>query len=826
MNDLQILPNLRYALRRLSKSPGFTLTAIFSLALGIGANTAIFTLVNAVLLRKAPIQAPEQVVQVYQSTPDFAHNVFSHPDLEDLEEALQELTEGVVGSQLIITQADHEGGVETLVGEAVSGNYFSVLGLEAEVGRTLLKEDDLSPGAHPVVVLGYDHWQKNYGGDRGVVGEEIRLGGRAYTVVGVVSQKFTGTLRGLVPALYAPRQMINELQPGATNTLEARGNHSVFVKARLRSGVTMAQVQGVADNLAQRNREAQLDGWDPDTEFHFVPENEVIVFPPFDRFLRAASGLLMVVVALVLLMACTNLASFLLARSLDRRKEIAVRLAMGASRRSLVGQLLTETTLLSLAGGLAGVGLSLLALRLLTTADLPLPLPIDLDLRPDAVVLAFSLFVSLLAGFFLGMAPALQNLRGDMAQTLRSEGAGAGQGGKLRLRNALVVAQVAISLLLLLTSGLFLRSMDRIQRVDPGFGQEPTALMSFLIPATRFEPEEGRQLARRLVEEFEGIPGVQAVGLTGNLHLNMLNTQTMGVQIEGVEPPEGRDGFTIDRAVVDEGFFSAAGIPILEGRAFGPGDGPETQPVAIISQAMARKFWPGEDENGPTQAVGQKIGRGEGDEDLLVVGVARDAKVRSLGEAPRAFVYRPLEQSYSSFLTVVARTSMEPEKTALELLQTARQVEPELFAWETKTMERHLGIVLLPSRLSAFVLSLFAVLALVLAVVGLYGIVSYAVVQRRREVGIRLSLGAEGKDVVGLLLGAGLRLVAAGCGLGLVLGLATARLLDSLLFGIDALDPVTFLVFPGILLLTSALAALLPAAQARRVEPASVLRAE
>ena len=812
--------HLRYAGRRLAKSPGFTTTAVVSLALGIGANTAIFSLVNAVLLSKETVKAPEELLEVYLSTPDFQYGSFSYPDYEDLRDATGEVLAGLAGTRLMFAQADRDGAVETLTGELVTGNYFEVLGVEARLGRSLLPEDDVARGGHPVIMLSHDHWQDQYGGDPGVIGRQLRLGGRAYTVVGVAPATFSGSLRGLKPAIFAPMAMAGELMPGEVDELEARGHHSMFVKARLAQGVPLPRVQAAADAVAAHLREQDLDEWDPQASFLFVPRADVLLYPPLDRFIRAASWLLMAVVGLVLLMACTNLAGFLLARSIDRRKEIAVRLALGAPRRSLAAQLLTETTLLAVLGGVAGVALATALLRLLLTADLPLPLPIDLDLGLDATVLGFSLAISLAAGLLLSLAPALQSFRADLAGTLRSESAGGGQGGKLALRNGLVVVQVAVSLVLLLTAGLFLRSMNRIQSVDPGFGREPTALLTFLIPATRYDQEEGRALADRLVARFERVPGAQAVGLTNNLHLNVLNTTTLSVGVDGVEPPPERDYHSADTAAVDGDFFAAAGIPIVEGRPFEDTDDAGAPAVAIVSQAMAEKFWAGR------SPLGQLIRRSGDEPDLLVVGVAGDAKVRSLGEAPRSFVYRPLSQAYSSFLTAVVPTAVAPERTARELLAAAREIDPELFVWEASTMDRHLGIVRLPGQLSALVLSAFAGLALILAVVGLYGIVSYAVAQRRREVGIRMSFGAGGGAVVRLLMGAGLRLLAVGAVIGLGLGLALSHVLSGLLFEVSALDPIAFLAFPAVLLGAGALAALIPALAARRVDPASVLRSE
>jgi predicted permease len=815
----KVWQNLRFAGRRLTQSPGFTCTAVLSLALGIGANTAIFSLVNAVILRDLPLEAPEELVDIYESNPDFPFNVFSYPDYIDFQEGTREVFSDVSASRLALVQVDRDGGVEMHAGEVVTGNTFTLLGVEAHVGRTLLPEDDVNEGAHPVAMLGHGYWQRAFGANPDVVGQEIRLNGRPYTIVGVAREDYPGTFRGIAPAVFVPTMMINEIQPSQRNELEARGNHSYFVKGRLRPGVTMAQAQSAMDAVAQHLTETELENWDPDASFFMVPTEDVILFPPFDRFVYAAAWLLMIVVGLVLLIACTNLASFLLARGVDRRKEIALRLSLGATRRSLVGQLLTETTLLGLLGGVAGVAVAVWLLRILLSADLPLPVPITLDLGLDLTVLGFSLGASLLAGVVLGLAPAIHSTKPDVASTLRDESTGGGARGRVTLRNVLVVAQVAVSLVLLVGAGLFLRSYQQVQAVDPGFGREPTAILNLMVPGNRYSEEQGRVFTRTLLERFEKLPGVQSVGLTGNLHLNTLSTSTMSINVDGVEPPPGRESHSIDTTSVDTGFFDAAGMRILQGRNFNDQDLPDSPPVAIINQNMARKFWPDGDPLG-------RMLRREGSDDLMVVGVVSDAKIRSLGEPPRSFVYRPYSQAYQTYYFVLARTTIDPERTALDMLAAGRELDPNLWAWEAKTMDQHLGIMLLPARLSALVLSAFAILALALASIGLYGIVSYAVSRRTREVGIRMSLGADGARVVQMLMGGGMKLVAVGSVIGLLVAVAAARLVGGLLFNVSTLDLSTFLLVPIVLIAAAMLAAYIPARRASRVDPATALRME
>jgi predicted permease len=486
-----------------------------------------------------------------------------------------------------------------------------------------------------------------------------------------------------------------------------------------------------------------------------------------------------------------------------------------------VGQLLTETTLLSLLGGAAGVALGQGLLALLLGADLPLPIPLTLDLGLDANVLGFSLLVSVAAGLLLGLAPALQTTNPDVSATIKDETAGVGRGGGLTLRNALVVLQVATSVILLVGAGLFLRSFQRIQTVDPGFGREPSAILTIMLPGTRYSDEEGARFEKRLEERLLQVPGVTAVGATSNLHLNTLNTQNMEVNVDGIEPPEGRDSHMVDRATVSAGFFEAAGVRLLRGRNFEASDHPDSPKVAIVNEALVEKFWPGQDP------LGRMLRRpDEGDDDLIVVGVAATAKVRSLGEAPRPFVYVPFSQRYTSFLTVVAKTGADPERTAIDLMAASRELDPELWIWESKTMARHLGIVLLPARLSALLLSAFAALALALASIGLYGIVSYSVSQRSREVGIRMSLGADGGSVVGMLMGSGLKLAGVGAAVGILASVAASPALANLLFGIQTTDVVSFVGMPLLLIAVATLAAYVPARRASRIDPVRALKAE
>ena len=805
--------DLRDGVRWLARRPGFTALAVLSLALGIGANTAIFSLINGVIFRPAAIERPEEVVNLYLNTPSFEFGTLSYPDYEDVIEGTDHVFSQIGAAQFVPIQIDQGNDVTLVLAEAVTGGYLPLLGVEPAVGRTLLPSDDVTPGGHPVIMLDHAYWQSAHGGEAGVIGESLRIGGRAYTIVGVGPPELQGTLRGLRPAFYAPYAMVEELM--GSPMFDRRGNHSLFPKARLRPGVSQPEAEAAMAAVATRLTEDRIQNWDPAGSFAVLAQTDVLLHPPIDIFVRAGAWLLTGVVGLVLLLACTNLASFLLASAVDRRRDVAIRLALGASRGALVRRLLTESMLLSVTGGVVGIGLAVWLLDRLRSVEVPLPVPITVELGVDWVVLGFTFGLSCVAGIALGLVPALQGTRPAVADTLKSDSAGGGHAGALRWRNTLVVAQLTVSLVLLVGAGLFLRSFQQIQQVDPGFGRAPTAIASVMVPSTRFTVDEGRAYARRLLDRFRTLPGVEAVGFTDHLHLDSLGSQSTDFKVDGHEPPP-RGAFSADRAEVDADFFAAAGIEIVAGRTFGDGDTPETEPVAIISRAMANRYWDDGD------AVGRLLRRRDPEATpIRVVGIAADAKIRTLGEAPRDMVYRPFSQVFARSLTILARTSADPEQTALAMVTAGRQLDPDLWVLETKTMQQHLSFMLLPARMSAF-----GVLALVLAGVGLYGVVSYAVAQRTREVGIRMALGADGQQVVRLLAGSGLKLVALGSLFGLSIAALLSGAVASLLFGVSGFDPVTFAVVPALLVLTAIVATWLPARKASRISPVLALRSE
>jgi len=807
---------VRYAFRRARQSPGFTLTAVASLAIGIGANTAIFTLVHHVLLSTPPYEEPERLVDLYIDSPEMSYMVLSYPEVMAVREGTTEAFEAVAAAGLGVAQLEEGGQTRNLLTELVTGNYFVTLGVDAHLGRLIGEADEHGESADPVVVLSYGLWRDDYGGDPGIVGRELVLGGRSYTVVGVASSDFAGSFRGLVPDLYLPVLLRAQLEPGSSSPAQEWGNHAYFTKGRLRPGATMEQARVLTGNVTAGLVEE--DRWSSDRSLTLIPTADVLLFPPLDRFIRMAAVLLMAVVGFVLLIACANLASFLLARSLDRRREIAVRMALGASRRDLAAQLGAEALLLALVGGAVGAVLGSVVLQALVTADLPLPIPITLDVGLNRAVLAFGLIASLVAGLLFGLLPVLGASRTDVASTLKNEATGVGRSRVLSVRGLLLAGQVAVSMVLLVGAGLFLRSFQATLSVDPGFGRDPAATVTVALPAGVYDDESARALVRQILDDFRAIPGVEAVGLTTNLPLNTLNRTNSEVQFDGVDPPVGRDGFVLDHAAITPGLLDALGIPLVRGREFNSADARDSEPVVMVNRALVERYWPGEEGLGRRLRI---AGR-----DAVVVGITSTTKVRSLGEPPTPMIYLPFEQDFSQSFQVVARTRGNADALALTLLTTARARDPLILGWQPQSLQRHVGVLLLPTRLAALAISLFAVVALTLAGVGLYGMVSYAVAQRRREVGIRISLGADAGGVIRMLMGTGLRPVALGGLAGLLLALVGGKLLSSLLFGVRPLDPIAYGLVAAVFASVAVLAAWAPARRASKVDPVSALRAE
>jgi predicted permease len=822
-----IARDLRYGVRSLRRHPGFSAMAVLSLAIGIGANATIFGVAHAVLFRESPLDDPGTLVNIYETRERQDFNPLSHPNIEDLRKGTTHVFRGIAASTFALAQIDRGGTTATVMGEAVTGGAFALLGIEPLLGRAVQPEDDVARGGHPVVMLSHGYWQRSFGGDPQVVGRTLQMGRRSYTIIGVAPADYRGGLPAVMPAFYVPMAMQDELM--GVEMLDRRDFHSFFVQARLAPGVTRSQAGHAASLVAASLTTARPEGWMPGQQFALVPASEVQVHPGLDPILRTAAWLLIAVVGLVLLLACTNLASFLVARALDRGQEVAVRRALGATRGALARQVLVESALLGLGGAAAGLVLALVLLQVLLSLDLPLPYGMRLDLHFgldwralfDWRVLALTAGAGVLAGGLLGLVPAVQGTRADPGSTLKTGTRGSDAPGTLRWRNVMVVAQIAISLVLLVGAGLLLRSWQQMLAVDPGFGRAPTAILSVLMPVARSTPDEAVQRTRRLLEHFRTLPGAAAVGLVWPLPLELSSSGT-DFTIDGRVLPAGRETFHADRAFVDGGFYDAAGMAIVAGRTFHDGDRRDSQPVAIISQAMASRYWP---DGG---ALGQILRRPDpAERDLLIVGVASDVNVRSLGEAPRDLIYETYTQGNGlPGASFVARTTTDPARMSLALADAGQQLDPDLRVMQSMTLTQHLATSRLPSQIGAVLLSAFAAMGMALAVVGVYGTVRYTVARRTREVGIRMALGADAAGVARLLATHGVRLALVGGVIGVLASLVAGRFLATLLLGIGTFDAVALIGAPLVLGLAAWLAAYLPARRATRANPLAALRAD
>ncbi|MFG1691229.1 ABC transporter permease [Gemmatimonadota bacterium] len=813
----RLIQDLRYAVRRLANSPGFTAVAILSLAIGIGANTAIFSVVNAVMIREAPYRDPDQLVDVYSNLPGISPYASSaYPDYLDIR-AMEDVFEDVGAFEVDFSRVRLGDEVQRVMVEAVSSNLFPMLGVEASLGRVFLEEEDDTPGEHAVAVLGHGFWQRAFGGDPGVLGRSIELGGRPYTIVGVSSEWFRSlTATSLHADIFVPVVMSGALSgPIQPEAYQRRNWQRFSVKGRLREDVSVEQARVRLNALSSQLRDAYPRAFG-DRDFKVIPSREISIAPEIDGGLFPVAALLMTVVGLVLLLAATNLASILLARGVDRRREIAVRLALGAGRGRLVSQLLTETVLLALLGGAAGLLVAHWTLGLLMGFQPPLPITFTLEYGLDRNVLLFALAISTLAGILFGLAPAVQSTNPDVAPTLKDE-VGSGRQRRFGLRNTLIAAQMTISVVLLVGGGLFLRSLQAAQDVDIGFSTREAGIVWVDLSVSGIPAPEWESVSDALLDRVRAEPGIEAAASAHRLPLG-LGSSTQTFAIPGVESPPDADGFQLPFYRISPGFLETLGIPLVAGRDLTEADRLDAPSVVLVNEAAARTFWPGENP------VGKEIRQAPGGTPRQVVGVLGDTKLERLGEAPKPAVYFPRAQSRDNDVHLVARGNLSPPEVVASLRRIVREVNPGLVLMEAKTMEGHLSVMLFPPRMAALLLGACGLLALALATLGLYGVVSFAVSRRTREVGIRMSMGADEKAVIGMVLRGAMTVVAVGGVVGLLIAFALAQLIRQFLFGMGPSDPVTLLGVPLLLGGVAALAAYIPARRASRVNPVEALR--
>jgi macrolide transport system ATP-binding/permease protein len=814
MND--VLRDLRFSVRMLVKNPMFTLAAVTTLALGIGLNAATFSAVHGILLRPLPgAEDPEELVQIYRHWAGIEHGSVSIPHYQDLRDRTADAFDDVAAWYFEPLAIAAEGASERTMGMVVSANFFQTYGVQPAVGRPFLPGvEDRDPGAHPVAILSYGFWQTRFGGDPAVVGTTVSLNGHPFEIVGVAPADFRGPVTFAAPPIYVPIMMANVLDP-SFDRIQARGSNSMTAVARLRDGVTVERAAQSIESMLMQLREEYPESYDTQLGHTLVLQSEAGIHPNFASAQMSMSTVMMVVVSLLLLIACVNVANLFLARARDRRREMGIRISMGAGRGRIVQQLLTESLLFSAVAGAAGVVLARFAVRALAAFRPPIDGPWAFNVEMSPTVLWFTAAISLASGFVFGMAPALQAARPDTVSAIKGE-ASAKAGGS-RMSSGLVVVQMALSLLLLISSGLFLRSLQSATRIDPGFESPRSIAMASVDPGLQGLAEpEARAFWDRMLEDVRALPEVSDAALTLYAPLG-LSSSDRGIAIPGYEFGENERN-SLRYSYVSEGYIETMGIELLEGRTFERSDAAESAPVMIVNRRFAERFWPNESALGK---IVQTAGR-----DWQIVGVVETGKYGSLGEEPQEFMYFPYRAIFQSALTIVARTPGDPGVVLQRLRELVRTADPDMPVYDVRSMEDHLGIALLPARLGGTVLGLFGLLGLTLAAVGIYGVMAYSVARRRRELGIRVALGADRRSVLRLVLREGLRLAVIGTAIGIVGALAAARLVQGLLYGVRAVDPVAFTLVPATLVAVAALAVYLPARRAAAVDPIGALKSE
>ena len=803
-------------------------TLVLGLALGIGVNSAIFSVVNAVLLRPLPVAAPHELVDIYTSAgfPDeSAYGTSSYADFMDLRESSRSFQD-IAGHSLIFASLTIAESQELIIGEAATWNYFPVLGLRPTLGRFFNQAEDANEGTHPVAVLSFDFWQDRFAGDPGVLGSTFRLNGTPYKVVGVGPPDFHGTIAGLSPVLWIPVMMadkvdpigLQDFEPSPGNTLiERRGRRWLSLKGRLASNVTPEQAEAELDTL-MAGLAAAYPRSNGGREATVVPTSGIRIHPLLDGALVPAGLLLLLLVGLVLLVACANVANMFLARASGRRREIALRIALGAGRGRLIRQLLTESLALAGVGGLLGLLIAYWGTRLIFAIQLPLAISLELDVSPDVRVLLFTLGLSLLTGVLFGLVPALQSTRRNLVNDLKSQsGDGGGRAKRISLRSGLVVTQVAVSLTLLVSAAMVSRSLQKANQIDVGFPPQRLAILTINLGMHGYTSERGSQFYTELLERFRSLPMVSSASYTTRLPFTMNIFQNE--LYPGPREDPDRAPVTLDVTMIGPDYLETLGARLAEGRVIDRRDRQDAPRVVLVNQAAADLFWPGE------SPLGKSVTRKDGPS-YEVVGVTENYKVRTVGEEPRPLIHFSIDQSPSLYAEMLVRTRSDAPSVLESLRREANLLEPNLAIMESTTMERRMSLSLFGVKLGAWMLTSFGVFALFLASVGLYGVMAYSVAGKTREIGTRMALGARERDVLLSTVREGLGMTLVGLGVGLVLSAILANLLRVLLYGISPLDPISFLLGSAVLTIVALMAAYLPARRAARVDPLVALRYE
>jgi len=814
--------DIRYAFRSMRKAPGFGAVAVVSLALGVGANTTIFTLLNAALLAPLPVDRPSELVAAYtvdQSTIGGFGNQgpMSYQNLKDYRQRNQLLSDLAGYSFAQPVSVITASAPQQAFAELVTGNYFSVLGVKAAKGRVFTADEDTTPGAVPVVVVSYGFWQRRLGGDTTAVGRVMPLNGTGFTIVGITPEGFRGVNSLISPDLWVPSMMYAQVLPSQLRGwIDERRALLFFAAGRLKPGATLRQAEANLKSIAAA-LEREYPAPNKGRGIALRPLVEATIFPGIRDIFILGGAVLMTVVGLVLLIACSNVANLLMARASARSQEIAIRMAMGASRTRLFRQLLTESVVLAMLGGIAGIAVAAAARDGIWSLRPPFLADNFVDLTIDGRVLAFTAVVSLLTAVIFGVIPAMRASRPDLVDQLKEETRGAGTGRRrATLTRALVVVQVALSVVALVAAGLFLRSLGRANQIDPGFDVEHVAVVTVNAGQGGYDGERAREFFRTVQNRVAAIPGVQSTAWASSAPLAGSLLKTI---IKEGENPELSTARVLATAVVaTPGYFQTLRIPLLRGQDFADTDRDSSQRVAIVNQTLADRIWPHEDP------IGKRFRFFTDRSYRQVIGVVKTSKYTTLGEDPQPAAYTPLEQDFSDAMVLVVRTSGDPAAALGTAQGEVRALDAHVPLQNPYTMRALLNQSLWPARLAAILLGTVGMIALALASIGLYGVMAYSVTQRTREIGVRMAVGANRGQVLAMVLRQAMTLVFIGLAIGVTAALALARLVTRLLFGMSAIDLATF---SGVCLLLAAvgiIASSFPAWRASRLDPIIALR--
>jgi predicted permease len=810
------LQDLRYGLRVLRKSPGFTVIAVLTLALGIGANSTIFSWIDSTVLNPIPgVTHASQFAEVTVGGSARNFNPISYPDYGDLRDRNHAFL-SLAGSDIWAMSLTASGKPERVWGAVVSANYFDALGVRPILGRGFLPSEDTKPGGAPVVVISYRLWQTHFGRDPSLIGRTIQIDRRPYEVVGVAPAVFQGFQTGLRVEMWVPAAMVGQVYGGSRNLLELRDAQWVMVFGRLKTGVTLKEAQADANVIMQ-----QIVRTFPDSH---KGDFSVTVYPlwraPFGAnfYLHTILSLLMAIAGVVLLLACANVANLFLVRSVGRRREMAIRLAMGASRRRLIRQLLTESLILALCGGAVAMVFTLWSAGTLGDFVPPVAeIPLSMATNANQTVLLVTLLISLITGVIFGILPALR-ASGLSPGTVLKEEAGSMTGAvrKARLSSILVVSQIAMSLLLLVCAGLFIRSFRMKQKFDPGFNPEHVLLCSYDLGGLGYDKNAGKTFDQQLFAKLQAIPGLESATLADWVPLGFASSGEE-VKPEGYVP-RPHESMVVGEASVGPNYLRTMQIPLIAGRDFTASDDDKGRPVAIVDEEFVRRYWPGQD------ALGKSVE--ERGTPYVVVGVAQNIDSEDLGQKPEPFVYFPLFQDYSPGATIYVRVGSDPLRFVSPVQQAIDSLDADVPLFDLTTLHSRILLNSTTERLGGVFVGGFGILALILAAVGIYGVLSYVARQRTHEIGIRMALGAEPSDVLELVLRQGLKLALLGLAIGLAASLVLTRALSSQLFGVTATDPPTYAGVAVLLLGVALVACYVPAHRAMRVDPIVALRYE